>query len=486
LTYSLLVPRTPALVEPSYYVVTADDVTPIGAYPDAELGAGMKCLIEQEVLGLRRERVPARLAELLQNLGFEWEPLSEPGHMRFIGPAAFMLGRAKERAATVAGNIFQSLDIPSIRLDGVSLVDPSTPVMREYLRMTSSDGGLYGDSPYEVGGTGHSYMLRQTSCFQKFSACLDRSLVAGSLPAALFEISDSFRREPEETLQLSYRLRRFHLPEAHVHASTVRDAADLALQLHPQILSALSELEADIVLLISATHGFASSHHDYFKRLASYTRSPALLKVCAPGRMCEDGVEVDVEFKIVDSTGCCRELSTFQIDEQITGNFGVLCDDGTTPATIHAVFSGGVERYLYLSLDRIVRFEAAGLRRHLPLWLSPVVARVVPADTASAGAALSVADRLHGAGIRTELDDRGHDIGSAIVDAGALLVPYMMVVGAEPTSGGQVVSVRDYVSGEFRDRDVRDLIGEFGEAGVRLRADNVPRLSRQPLTVLRV
>src|SRR5262249_46448344 len=176
-------------------------------------------------------------------------------------------------------------------------------------------------------------------------------------------------------------------------------------RLHPRILSTLSELEADLVLLISATHEFAASHHDYFKQLASHTKSPALLKVSPPGRMCEDGVEVDVEYKIVDSAGCCRELSTFQIDEQITTNFGVRCDDGTTPATIHSVFSGGVERYLYLTLDRIVRSQVAGLRRHLPLWMSPVVARVVPAEAAATQSALSIAGQLSSAGIRTELDD---------------------------------------------------------------------------------
>jgi threonyl-tRNA synthetase len=460
-------------------VVTSDDVVPLGSDRGADLGAGMECLIEQEILGRRSETVPRRLAELLQNLGFEWEPLSEPGHMRFVGHAAFMLSRAKEHAARVAGSILRSVDIPSLRLDGVSLVDQSTPPMRRYLIMTSTDAGLYGDSPYEVKGAGHAYMLRQTGCFQKFSACLDRRLVADSLPVALFEISDSFRREPEDTLQLSYRLRRFHLPEAHVHTRHVRDATDLTLPLHLRILSTLSELEANLVLLISATHKFASSHHAYFKELVSHTTSPALLKVSAPGTMCEDGVEVDVEYKIIDSSGCCRELSTFQIDEQITRTFGVRCDDGTTPATIHSVFSGGVERYLYFTLDRIVRSEAGGSKRHLPLWITPIVARVVPADAASARSALSIARRMSAAGIRTEMDDRGQDIASTISDADSLLVPYLVLANADPTRS-EIVSVRDFVSGTFRDWDLKALVAEIENVGRSAPPDDLPRLSRQP------
>jgi threonyl-tRNA synthetase len=468
------------MTDPSFYVVTSDDVVPIGCYQGADLGAGMECLIEQEILGRRSETVPDRLAELLQDLGFEWEPLSEPGHMRFLGHAAFMLGQAKEHAARVAGSILQAADISAVPLDGVSLVDQSTPVMRRYLEMTSADASLYGDSAYEVTGAGRAYMLRQTGCFQKFAACLDRRLVAGSLPVALFEISDSFRWEPENTLQLSHRLRRFHLPEAHIHTRTVHDAAELSHQLHPRILSTLSELEADLVLLICATHEFASSHPDYLQELASRTNSPALLKVSAPGTMCEDGVEVDVEYKIVDSTGCCRELSTFQIDEQITSTFGVRCDDGTTPATIHSVFSGGVERYLYMALDRIVRSEANGLRRHLPLWISPVVARVVPADAASTQSALSIADRLSGAGIRTELDDRGQGTESAISDADSLLVPYLILAN-EDSARSNVIRVRDFVSGTFTERDIRNLITETQHAGARRSPDRVNRLSRQPI-----
>lgn len=468
----------PPATGPSYYVVTVDDVTPLAAYPTAEFGAGMASLIEQEVLGRRREAVPHRLSELFRGFGFEWEPLSEPGHMRFLGHAAFMLRQAKEHAARVAYSVFRSLDIPVVRLSGVSLVDPSAPVMGAYLGLTSTEECLYGDSPYDVRGAETSYMLRQTGCVQKYSACLSRRLAAESLPVALFEISDSFRREPEETLQLCHRLRRFHLPEAHLHERGVREAVAISFRLHPHILLALSELEADLVLLMSATYEFARSNRDYFTRLASSAKSHGLLKVSPPGRVCEDGVEVDVEYKLVDSTGCCRELSTFQIDEQITRDFGVRCDDGTTPSTIHSVFTGSVERYLHAALDSVVRFEAAGVRRRLPLWLSPVVVRVVPSDATATEAALSVAAQLSAAGIRTELDDRAHNLDSAIRDADALLVPYLMVVGADHTIG-----VRDFEEGEIKSRAVAGLIAEI-ESACPTPAGDFSRLSRQPFNTV--
>lgn len=468
----------PSISNGNYFVVTADDVVPIDVYPRHDRGAGMDCLIEQEVLGQREEHVPQRLSELFQNFGFEWEPLSEPGHMRFIGYAAFMLDQAKNNAARVANSILQNLDIPVLRLDGASIVDPSSPVMNEYLRLTSNNG-LYGDFPYVVMGAGSRYNLRQTGCFQKYSACLQGSLAVESLPVALFEISDSFRREPEDSLQLNFRLRRFHLPEAHIHAKTVRDAVEISLELHRRILPAMSELEADLVLLINATHEFASANHDYFKLLASQAKSLALLKVTPPGEMCEDGIEVDVEYKIVASTGCCRELSTFQIDEQITRNFGVRCIDGSTPSTIHAVFTGGIERYLYFVFDRVVRTESAGARRHLPLWISPVIARVAASDIEAADSTTSVARQLSDAGIRTELDDRGLDLEAMIANADAILAPYFVLVPAD----GSLVKVRDFESGIFRDMTVGELIGGIKDVSAQPQTESFQRLSRQPLNM---
>ncbi|HEY6803077.1 MAG TPA: His/Gly/Thr/Pro-type tRNA ligase C-terminal domain-containing protein [Pyrinomonadaceae bacterium] len=468
-----------AIAAPSYYVVTPDDVVPIEAYPRGDLGAGMACLFQQEILEQREERVSRQLAELFRNFGFEWEPLSEPGHMRFVGHAAFMLDQAKSNAEKVAISTFQSLDIPVLRMDGVSIVDPSSTVMSEYLRLTSLNAGLYGDSPYDVTGAGSNYNLRQTGCFQKYSACLQRSIVAASLPIALFEISDSFRREPADRLQLGFRLRRFHLPEAHVHGKTISDVVEISLQLHRRILEAISELEPELVLLINATHEFATANHGYFKQLASQAKSLALLKVAGPGEMCEDGVEVDVEYKLVDADGCCRELSTFQFDETITRNFGVRCDDGTTPSTIHAVLTGGIERYLYFLLDRIVRTKRAGLRRHLPLWISPVVARVVPSTDAVTDSAVTLARQLSAAGIRVQLDDRGLDQDSAIHDADEILTPYFVVVDESNSH----LKVRGFESGQFKEMNAGELIDEIQNGSARSHVEYFQRLSRQPLNM---
>jgi threonyl-tRNA synthetase len=451
------------------YVVTPDGMAPLAGLPRADRGAALDALIAQEIGGGRLERVPRRVAHLLRGFGFGWEPLSEPGHMRALGHAAFLLDRAKEYAASAASAAFRAMDIPCIPLDGVSVTAASDPVVADYLTLTSAVPGLYGDTPYAVTGGEGGCMLRQTACFQKYSVCRERRLAAGALPVALFEISDSFRREPEQTLQLSYRLRRFHLPEAHVHAANLAAAVETSLELHQRMLDVLADLDVDLVLLVSATHEFVTEHPDHVTRLVEAAKSPALLRVGAMHQRCQDGVEVDVEYKVVDSAGGCRELCTFQIDQETTRRFGVRCDDGSHPVTIHSVLTGSVERYLYTVVDRIARSEADGIPRCLPAWLAPVHARVVPADLTAVPGAVALAGTLVDAGVRAEVDDRGRGMEHAVTDADACLVPVLVLV----TADSKEMQVRDYRSAAFRPCDLAGLIGNLRNAMART-APGVP------------
>ncbi|MGY5055122.1 aminoacyl--tRNA ligase-related protein [Streptomyces sp. 900105755] len=461
------------------YVVFLDRTVAVSELPEDGHGPALDALLAQEVRGERRERVPERVAALLDGFGFGWEPLSEPGHMRAVGDAAYLLARCQERAADAAASAFRDLDIPWIGVDGVSLVDTKAPVVASYMTLTSGVPGLYGDAPYAVTGEHDGYVLRQTSCFQKFSVCRERRLARRALPVALFEISDSYRREPADELQLCYRLRRFHLPEAHVHTAGVGPAVETTIQLHRHVIGILADLGVEVALLVTASHAFVTEHPDYTGQLVAAAGVPALLRIGPAGSQCQDGVEVDVEYKVLDSTGVCRELSTFQIDRDITRQFGVRCDDGSHPATIHTVLTGGVERYLYTVLDRVAQAEAQGTPRPLPLWLTPLHVRVLPADTRSLGAALATADHLLRAGLRVEVDDRFPDADQAVADATASLVPALLRVGTA-AGGRPSTEVRRLGTAAFRDVDVPELVGSLTAGAPDL--GHAPRLSRRPFT----
>ena len=203
----------------------------------------------------------------------------------------------------------------------------------------------------------------------------------------MFELSDSYRREAVRRLQLCARLRRFHLPELHIHTRNMPAAVELSVALNEIIVAQISEVADEWQLLISATHEFARSHEQYLRTLAATVRMPLLLKVYPPGRLCQDGVEIDVEYKVSDANGCPREFSTFQIDERITRSFGLRCRGQTRSekgmATIHGVLTSSVERYLYFAFDRIARLEAAAIVSHYrcgyaqPLFVLFLLARAL-------------------------------------------------------------------------------------------------------------
>ena len=157
------------------------------------------------------------------------------------------------------------------------------------------------------------------------------------------------------------------------------------------------------------------------------------------------------------------------------------------------MLTGSVERYLYTVVDRIARSEADGVPRCLPGWLTPVHARVVPADLTAVPRAVALAGTLVDAGVRAEVDDRGRGLEHAVADADACLVPALVLVTADGRGAadspagadGPEMRVRDYRSAAFRPCDLPGLIGDLRNAaartapgGSRSASGWAPRLSR--------
>lgn len=380
---------------------------------------------------MRSGPVPARVAELLDRFGFHWEAASEVGHMRFLPDAQAILARVAGYAETRARDIANRLDLPFDRVDGVNVVDSSAAFLGEYLRLTSAGGDLYGEAPYRLASPREQLLLRQTSCLQKYLVVRDWDLSApGVLPRCLYEQSDSFRAEPAESLQLSFRLRRFRLPESHLHGRGLDESLSHAAHVHEAVLEDPNLRVRDYAMLLSVTAHFRRRHAGFLHALVATAGQPALLVESPAGALCQDGVEIDVEYKLLDSAGFARELSTFQVDERITRSFGVTAGESPV-ATIHSVPTGGIERYIFMEFDRIAQAEATGRRARLPLWMAPTAVRIICADDVpldGAGVA-QLAAVLEKAGVRTEVDDRALPVSAKLADAAADLIPYQVHLG---------------------------------------------------------
>jgi threonyl-tRNA synthetase len=162
-----------------------------------------------------------------------------------------------------------------------------------------------------------------------------------------------------------------------------------------------------------------------------------------------------IDFAVTDALGRKWQCATVQLDYQLPQRFKLkyIGADNTEhmPVVMHRAIFGSIERFVALLLEHY-----AGA---LPLWFAPVQAIVLPIADRHQAYAAGVRDRLAGAGLLVELDDRQEKIGYKIREAQLQKVPYMLVVGDREVEQG-AVSVRSRAGGDLGARAVDAFLAE--------------------------
>jgi threonyl-tRNA synthetase len=118
-------------------------------------------------------------------------------------------------------------------------------------------------------------------------------------------------------------------------------------------------------------------------------------------------------------------MSTIQLDFQLPQRFGleyVGADNARhRPIMIHRALFGSVERFFAVLLEHY-----AGA---LPMWLSPVQARVLPVRQDHEDYAREVTRGLADAGLRVDTEAATEPLGARIRRAKLEKLPYVLVVG---------------------------------------------------------
>ena len=153
------------------------------------------------------------------------------------------------------------------------------------------------------------------------------------------------------------------------------------------------------------------------------------------------GAKIDMH--ITDSLGRSWQLGTVQVDYNMPDRFGLTytgADNAEhTPVMIHRALMGSYERFIGILLE-----HHGG---ELPLWLAPVQAIVLPISDRHLDYSRTVEERLAGASIRAEVDDRTESVGRKIRDAELRKIPFMLVAGDRELQAGHV-SVRAHREGD--------------------------------------
>ena len=150
-----------------------------------------------------------------------------------------------------------------------------------------------------------------------------------------------------------------------------------------------------------------------------------------------------LDFMVKDALGRRWQLGTIQVDYNLPERFKLEYTGADNqkhrPVMIHRAPFGSLERFVAVLLE-----HTAG---HLPLWLAPEQAVILPISEKYNDYAKKVAQILDENDVRAVIDDRNEKIGKKIRDNELKRIPYLLIVG-EKEASSEEVSVRKQGEGD--------------------------------------
>jgi len=282
------------------------------------------------------------------------------------------------------------------------------------------------------------------------------------LPVRIAELGTMHRYEMSGALTGLHRVRAMTLNDAHIFCRPDQIKEEFA-----RVVNLIRKVYEDFGI---KDYRFRLSYRDpkdtekYFQNDEMWEMSQRMLREVveelelpffeAEGEAAFYGPKLDVQIKT--ALGKEETLSTAQLDFLLPERFELeyVGDDGKKhrPVVIH--------RGIISTMERMTAFLLENFAGALPLWLSPVQAKVIPVSTAYEEYARKVAEQLQESGIRVESDLRNEKLGYKIREAQLEKAPYMLVVG-ENEMQAEAVSVRKRGEGDLGAIPVAELISQL-------------------------
>ncbi|GGG75446.1 threonine--tRNA ligase [Paenibacillus radicis (ex Gao et al. 2016)] len=279
------------------------------------------------------------------------------------------------------------------------------------------------------------------------------------LPVRIAEMGTMHRYEMSGALTGLHRVRAMTLNDAHIFCRPDQIKEEFA-----RVVNLIRKVYEDFGI---KDYRFRLSYRDpqdtekYFQNDEMWETSQRMLREVveelglpffeAEGEAAFYGPKLDVQIKT--ALGKEETLSTAQLDFLLPERFELeyIGDDGKKhrPVVIH--------RGIISTMERMTAFLLENFAGALPLWLSPVQAKIIPVSTAYEAYARDVEEQLRNAGVRVESDLRNEKLGYKIREAQLEKIPYMLVVGDNEAQSGSV-SIRKRGEGDIGAKAVAELI----------------------------
>lgn len=279
------------------------------------------------------------------------------------------------------------------------------------------------------------------------------------LPVRIAEMGTMHRYEMSGALTGLHRVRAMTLNDAHIFCRP-----DQIKEEFSRVIQLISKVYEDFGI---KEYRFRLSYRDpqdtekYFQNDEMWEMSQRMLREVveeldlpffeAEGEAAFYGPKLDVQIKT--ALGKEETLSTAQLDFLLPERFELeyIGEDGKKhrPVVIH--------RGIISTMERMTAYLIENFAGALPLWLSPVQAKVIPVSTVYDEYAKKVNDQLLDAGIRVDIDLRNEKLGYKIREAQLEKAPYMLVVGENEKEAG-TVSIRKRGEGDIGSMPIAEFV----------------------------
>jgi threonyl-tRNA synthetase len=378
------------------------------------------------------DKVPPHV-ELMRRLELvDYEPGSDPGNMRFY-PKGRLIKSLLENYV-----LDRAADMGAMEVETPIMYDMDHPTLKKYL-------DRFPARQYQIEADKKRLFLRFAACFGQFLMGHDMTISYKSMPLKMFEITRySFRREQRGELVGIRRLRAFTMPDMH---TLTRDMGQAVAEFRKQYEASISVLKevgldlSDYEVAIRFTKDFYAENKQFIEGLVDIVKKPVLIEMWDERFFY---FVLKFEFNFVDNLDKASALSTVQIDVENSERYDIAYVDEAgakqRPILLHCSPSGAIERVMYALLEKAAREAEQGKLPMLKVWLAPTQVRVIPIAERHQAKAMEIAEDL---GFRTDIDDREETVSKKIRDAGREWIPYVVVVGDEELSSGNLtVTVR--------------------------------------------
>jgi threonyl-tRNA synthetase len=272
-----------------------------------------------------------------------------------------------------------------------------------------------------------SYYVKPMNC--PFHMAIYKSKIRShkELPIKIAELGTVYRYEMSGVLHGLMRVRGFTQDDAHIFCKEedVKSVIKETLELAFDVLKDFGFSDYQIFISTKPKDAIGTEENWRISEEALKEALEALDKnyEIDEGGGAFYGPKIDI--KIKDAIGRFWQCSTIQFDFNLPERFDLtyVGEDNKKhrPYIIHRALLGSIERFTGVLIEHYVG--------HLPIWLSPIQAAIIPIADRHLDYAKEVFELLKAQNIRAYIDDRPERMNAKIRDNELQKIPILLVVG---------------------------------------------------------